>query len=75
MLGTSIFSFSLNFSYPFMDKFNPLPNNKILDWSKFKAFADDKINMTEKLKFLFRKVENIGRKGENAGYQYFLLFP
>ena len=22
-----------------------LPNDKILDWSKFKAFADDKINV------------------------------
>ena len=22
--------------------FNPLPNGKILDWSKLKAFADDK---------------------------------
>ena len=24
---------------------NSLPNNKILDWSKLKAFADDKINV------------------------------
>ena len=31
---------------------NPLPNNKILDRTKLKAFADDKINMTEKLKFV-----------------------
>ena len=22
---------------------NPLPNDKILDWSKFKAFADDNL--------------------------------
>ena len=40
-----------------------------------KAFADDKINVTEKLKFVFERVENIVEKGENAGYQYFLLFP
>ena len=26
-----------------------LPHEKILDWSKLKAFADDKIKMTEKL--------------------------
>ena len=26
-----------------------LPNNKILDWSKLEAFADDKINESEKL--------------------------
>ena len=26
---------------------NPLPNDNILDWSKLKGFADDKINVTE----------------------------
>ena len=26
---------------------NPLPDDKILDWSKLKAFADDKINVDE----------------------------
>ena len=25
--------------------FDLLPNDKFLDWSKFKAFADDKINV------------------------------
>ena len=30
--------------------FNSLPNDKILHKSKFKAFADDKINVTKKLK-------------------------
>ena len=34
-----------------------------------------KINVTEKLKFVLRRVENIVGKGENAGYQHFLLFP
>ena len=28
-----------------------LPHDKILDWSKLKPFEDDKINVTEKLKF------------------------
>ena len=37
--------------------------------TKFKAFADDKINVTKKLKFVLRRVENIVGKGENAGYQ------
>ena len=32
-----------------MKPFNSLPNNKILDWLKLKAFADDKIDATEKL--------------------------
>ena len=52
---------------------NPLPNVKILDWSQLKAFADDTMNVTEKWKFLLVRVENMG-KGENAGYQHFLLF-
>ena len=52
---------------------NSLPNNNFLDWSKFKAHAEDKINVTEILKFVFGRVENIVGKGENAGYQHFLL--
>ena len=55
--------------------FNSLPHEKILDWSKLKAFADDKIKVTEKLKFVLGRVENTVGKGENAGYQHFLLFP
>ena len=54
---------------------NSLPNDKILEWSKLKAFADDKINVTEKLKVVLGRVENIVGKGENAGYQHFFLFP
>ena len=40
-----------------------------------KAFADNKINVTEKLKFVLGRVENSVGKGENVGYQHFLLFP
>ena len=54
---------------------NSLPNDKILDQSKLKAFADDKINITKKLKFYLVRVENIGENAENAGYQHFLLLP
>ena len=32
--------------------FHSLPNNVILDLSKFKAFADDKKMVTQKLKFM-----------------------
>ena len=46
---------------------NPLSNDKILDLSKFKAFADDKIIVTQKLKFVLGRVENFVGKGENAG--------
>ena len=42
---------------------NSLPNDKILDWSKLKAFADDKINVKEKFKFGLGRVENIVGKG------------
>ena len=52
-----------------------LPNNEILDWSKFKAFEDDIINANQNLKFVLGRVDNIVGKGENAGYQHFLLFP
>ena len=39
-----------------------------------KTFTDDKINATEKFKFALGRVENIMGKGENSGYQHFLLF-
>ena len=56
-------------------KVNSLHNDKIQDWSKLKAPAANKINATEKSKFVSQRVENMVRKGENAGYQHFLLFP
>ena len=62
-------------AYPVYTELNSLPNNKFLDWSKFKAFADDKINLTLKHKFCLGWIENIVGKGEIAGYQHFLLFP
>ena len=55
--------------------FNSLPNDKILDYSKLKEFADGKIKVSEKLKLVLGWVENIFGKRENAGYQHFLLFP
>ena len=50
-------------------------NHKTLDWCKMKAFADDKLNVTQMTKFILDRVENIVGKEENAGYQHFLLFP
>ena len=46
--------------------FNSLPNYKSLDWSKIKAFADDKINVTEKLKSGLGRTENIAEKGKKC---------
>ena len=54
---------------------NYLPNDKIVGRSKLKAFAEDKINGTSILKCVSERIENILGKGENAGYQHFLLFP
>ena len=54
--------------------FNTLPNDKVVDQSKLKALADNKMNVARKLKFVLRRVENIVGKGANAGYQHFLIF-
>ena len=54
---------------------NSLPNDKVLDWSKLKAFADDKIKVLKIIILHFDRVEKTEGKGENAGYQHFLLFP
>ena len=55
-------------------KLNLLTNSIILGFSKFKTLADDKIIVIQKLKFGLERIENIVGKGENAGYQHFLLF-
>ena len=51
-----------------------VPNDKILGWSKLKTFTDDKIKLAKRMIFVFDRIENIVGKGENAGYQHFLLF-
>ena len=40
-------------------KFNSLPNDNFLDWSNLSAFADLKIKVTEKIKFVLEIIENI----------------
>ena len=47
----------------------------ILVLSKMKAFADYGMNVAKMMIYLFDRAENIVGKGENAGYQHFLLFP
>ena len=54
--------------------FNPLQND-ILDLTKFKAFTNDKLNVAKMKISLFDSEDNTVGKGENAGYQHFLLFP
>ena len=57
------------------ERVSRLLNNEILDQSKLKAFADDKLKVAQMAKFVVDKIENIVGKEENAGYQHFLLFP
>ena len=52
---------------------NSLPNNTILGMSKFKARAYNKFGVAEIMGYIFEREENIVGKGENAGYQHFLL--
>ena len=42
---------------------------------QFKVFADDKIRVTRKLKFVVGRLENIVGERENAERQHFFLFP
>ena len=44
----------------------PFPHDKILDQTKFKAFADNKLNVTKMIISVFDRVENIVGKGEIA---------
>ena len=53
---------------------NPVPNDKIFDTTKLKAFADDNLNSAKMGISLFDSVENTVGKGEIAGHQHFLLF-
>ena len=55
--------------------FYSVQNDKILDWSKLKAFADNKMNEAHMMILVFDRVEKIVGKGQNDGYQEFLLFP
>ena len=53
---------------------NLLQNNKILDLTKLKAIADNQLKVGKMTIPLFDRVEStVGKKGENAGYQHFLL--
>ena len=56
------------------ERVNSLSHDQLYVQSKMKAFRDDIINGSEKLKIALGRIENIVKKGENAGYQHFLLF-
>ena len=52
----------------------PLPKDNFFEWIKLKALAEDNLDITEIVIYVFNRVENILGKGENAGYQHFLFF-
>ena len=45
---------------------NPFPDDKILDQTKLKVFAFDKLNVSRMIISVFDRVENIVGKGEIA---------
>ena len=51
------------------EKVNTLANDKILDQTKLKVFADDKSNVTKMIISVFDRVENIVGKGKNCSYK------
>ena len=54
---------------------DPLPDDKILDWSKLKQSSDDIFEFDGNSKNFSKLVENTVGKGEIARYEQFLLFP
>ena len=51
------------FFYSMAMSFNPLPNDKMLDVTKLKAFSEDRLNVAKKVNSLFHIVENTVGKG------------
>ena len=54
---------------------NSLPDDKFLDSSKLKEFADDNFKFDKSGRKLSKRVENNVGKGEIARYEQFLLLP
>ena len=54
--------------------FNSFPNAKNTDLPSLKAFADDKLNTTQNLKFVLGMLENIVGKEEKAFHLFFTMF-
>ena len=50
-------------------KVNSFPSKQIL--LKLKTFVEDKVNLTQTLKFVYRSAENIVKKGKITFYQHF----
>ena len=55
--------------------FSQLKHDTILTLSTLKVFTDNKFNVAQIGQYFIDRVDNNVGKGENAGYQHFLLFP
>ena len=75
VLGVFVFHKHILFKFVICKCLNPLPDDKNLDWSKLKAFADDKSNATKMIISVFDRVENIVEKGKIARYKSISPFP
>ena len=49
-----------------LSSFNFIPNNKFFDITKWKAFAEDKLNVAKMTISLFDRIEHTGGNGENT---------
>ena len=49
------------------------PKGKTMEWTQVKAFADNKVNVTEVTISVFQSMKNIKTNEENAGLWHFLL--
>ena len=56
-------------------KFGSLPNDKTMIRPKLKAFAGSLLSISHMVRFVFDWIENIVRKGENAGRDHLRFFP
>ena len=52
-----------------------IPNDKTLDLSKLKTFADDEIDDSKIIDICILEGQKTWEKGEHAGCQHFLFFP
>ena len=53
-----------------------LLHTKFLDWSKVEGIVQAMNNVANRvIRYVSKRLENIKGKGENAGYQHFLLYP
>ena len=60
----------------FEDKINVIEKvNNIFSKNRMKKSTIFFNEKNEKVNNIFQRIENIVGKGENAGYQHFLLFP